>query len=564
MELAELSLLLIDCQTTGATPARGSVLEIGWGLATPAHPEPRALEAHWVALPEGQRVAPAVRRLLGYDDTASASALGPEAVWRRLRSAHAPLGARVPVAIHFAKFELAFLRDWCARFEPSAPFPFDAVCLHAIACRLFPDLPRRSLRALAGFLGHGVARANRVEPHVIATAHIWHELVPRLLRLGVRTWAELEAWLAEPAPKREGRRRSYPLPRARYAALPDAAGVYRLLRSNGDVLYVGKAASLKRRVASHFKSSFSRSERALEMLSQVNDLDVTLTATALEAALLENEEIKALSPPYNVQLVVAEPRAWYLDRHFEQAASAPDGVHRLGPLPSTFSVRALGALERALVGEPWSAVLAARAMGSPPAFAPDRRTFEAGLAAFVDRHAPERGDRWRVRRSLRRLATVLSPSVRDDEAENSAELDALGPAALEADGTGAWDPERVVRHLERAVAHGHRLLWRARWLRLIEDGVVIYREPASERWRALVLGAGQVLEARDADVGGPRPEPNGRPTHGRAFDRARYDRLRTLTSELKRVLRDGGAAVVGVAPRRWLEGEGLARLLRLV
>jgi hypothetical protein len=45
------------------------------------------------------------------------------------------------------------------------------------------------------------------------------------------------------------------------------------------------------------------------------------------------------------------------------------------------------------------------------------------------------------------------------------------------------------------------------------------------------------------------------------FDRSQYDRLRTLTSELKRVLRDGGTAAVSVGPSRWLTGQQLDRLL---
>lgn len=142
VDLSELDVLIVDCQTTGASPAHGVVLEIGWGVARASRPEAQGLEAHWLALPEGVRVDAQVRRLTGFDEAAVTSTLEPRAAWQRLcaaRSAAEP----IPTAIHFAKFELAFLRDWSERFEPGAAFPLDAVCVHAIACRLYPDLPRR-------------------------------------------------------------------------------------------------------------------------------------------------------------------------------------------------------------------------------------------------------------------------------------------------------------------------------------------------------------------------------------------------------------------------------------
>ena len=70
--------------------------------------------------------------------------------------------------------------------------------------------------------------------------------------LSVRTWSALKAWLDEPAPRARRARRVYPLALDRRRALPDGPGVYRFVRRSGDVLYVGKAASLRKRVAGHF------------------------------------------------------------------------------------------------------------------------------------------------------------------------------------------------------------------------------------------------------------------------------------------------------------------------
>jgi hypothetical protein len=126
-----------------------------------------------------------------------------------------------------------------------------------------------------------------------------------------------------------------------------------------------------------------------------------------------------------------------------------------------------------------------------------------------------------------------------------------------------WDPARVLRHLEREVLHGYQLLQRARWLCLLYDSAVVFREPSGERSRLLLVRGGKLVEACDIlDEPVPRIAAT-RPLRERqgTFDRNQYDRLRTLTSELKRVLRDGGTAAVRVGESRWLRGSKLDALL---
>jgi DNA polymerase III epsilon subunit-like protein/predicted GIY-YIG superfamily endonuclease len=535
------------------------VLEIGWGIARANAAEVEQLQAHWVSLPAGHRVGAQVRRLTGFDEAEVAIALAPEDAWERLR-ATTDFAACMPAAIHFAKFELAFLCDWAARFEPGTNFPLDALCVHAIACRLYPDLPRRSLRALAGYLGHGLDPARRCLGHVEATAHIWQKMVPELAARGIHAWQQLGDWLATPVPAAPRmRKRRYPLPSARYRSLPDEPGVYRLLRSNGDLLYIGKAASLRKRVASHFTSVFARKERALEMLTQVHDIQVTRTCTALEAALLENESIKELHPPYNVQLVPGDARTWFVDARLDTFANEPGVIHRRGPLPSTFSVRALGAIERLLAGEPATRSLRARAVQAPERWAPDEEVFAAGFATFIERHSLTRSAVTRaVRLGLVMTARRLILTAKADDETSIEDSNASSGEAR------AWDLERVVRHLERGVLHGYQLLQRARWLCLLYDSAVVFREPTRDAARLLLLSGGQLVDARDLPPDETVPNfAATRPLRERqgTFDRNQYDRLRIVTSELKRVLRDGGTAAVRVGRGRWLRGSKLESLL---
>jgi DNA polymerase-3 subunit epsilon len=553
--LGEIDVLIVDCQTTGASPTLGSVLELGWCVmrANALEAEDVA-EAHWIVPAAGERVSTAVRQLTGFHEAVLETALTPELAWQRLRAAM-PASTPMPTAIHFARFELSFLQDWAQRFEPQAAFPIDAVCVHAIACRLYPDLPRRNLRALAGFLGHGLHLERRSLGHVLATAFIWRKLVAELAAREITTWPTLLAWLASPDARKAPRKRRYPLSPARYRALPDEPGVYRFLRSNGDVLYVGKATSLKKRVSSHFTKQAGATERALEMLTQVSEIAFTATSSALEASLLETNTIKELNPPYNVQLVQGERGVWFASSDLQSTSAEPDEQHRRGPLSSRYSVRALGAFARLLAGEPATDGRRAAVVGAPLRWGPDAASFEAGWALFSARHlqgaaaAPARRQALCIARALLDIAPE-EPEVEPEAAEAAPKV---------------WDGPRVCRHLERALRQAYQVLRRASWLCLLAESSVSYREPGANVKRFLVVHEARLAEAGDLPPGAALPVPLRRPTSElqRCFDAARYDSLRILTTELKRILRDGGEVVVRLSRTRQLTDGALARLLRV-
>ena len=83
--------------------------------------------------------------------------------------------------------------------------------------------------------------------------------------------------------------------------LPSSPGVYQFLNKNGKVIYVGKAKNLKNRVRSYFQEN-PGSAKTIALVSKIEDLQLVVTDSELEALILENNLIKQYKPRYNVNL----------------------------------------------------------------------------------------------------------------------------------------------------------------------------------------------------------------------------------------------------------------------
>ena len=160
---------------------------------------------------------------------------------------------------------------------------------------------------------------------------------------------------ADPA-KAEPQEKGAEVIRSRLPGLPTSPGVYRMLNEAGDVLYVGKAKNIRKRVTS-YASPERQSIRIRRMIALTVDLEIVKTETEAEALLLESDLIKRYAPRYNILLRDDKSFPMILitgDHDYPQVVKYRGARSRLGqyfgPFASVWAVNdTLGLLQRAFL-----------------------------------------------------------------------------------------------------------------------------------------------------------------------------------------------------------------------
>lgn len=275
---------VVDIETTGTQPSHAEILEFGgvWvkNLAIAGY-------EHCLLRP-ARPIPPFIQGLTGITEDMVADA--PRFL-DQAEKLHGLFQGSVPVA-HHADFDFRFL-DYAFTSLGLRAVGHNRLCTMKLARVLAPGR-KYNLDALAERLGVRPANRHRALGDAQATAEILIALLSRALDQGIETLQQLHQLRPRRGNGAASRLRIGP---ERVRAIPSAPGIYRFRDHRGEVLYVGKAANLKRRLGSYFVGS--PKGKVARMLADMVDFDYTVTGSELEALLEEAREIRTRQPVYN-------------------------------------------------------------------------------------------------------------------------------------------------------------------------------------------------------------------------------------------------------------------------
>ena len=200
-------------------------------------------------------------------------------------------GSSVLVA-HNAGFDIGFLRAAAQRCEIPWPRP-QVLCTVRLARRVLSreEAPSVRLAALARLFAVAAQPTHRALDDARATVDVLHALIERVGNQGVHTYADLRSYLPDVTPAQRRKR-------VLADGLPHRPGVYLFRGPSGEVLYVGTAVDLRRRVSQYFNGTDPRG-RMKEMVTLASAVEHVECAHSLEAGVRELRMLAAHAPPYN-------------------------------------------------------------------------------------------------------------------------------------------------------------------------------------------------------------------------------------------------------------------------
>ncbi|MCV7078203.1 DEDD exonuclease domain-containing protein [Mycobacterium szulgai] len=290
MPLRETTFVVVDLETTGgrttgseATPP-DAITEIGAVKVRGG-----AVLGEFATLVDPQRsIPPQIVQLTGITTAMVCDAPTIEAV---LPMFFEFAGDAVLVA-HNAGFDIGFLRAAAQRCDIAWPRP-KVLCTVRLARRVLSreEAPSVRLASLARLFAVTTQPTHRALDDARATVDVLHALIERVGNQGVHTYADLRAYLPDVTPTQRRKR-------VLAEGLPHRPGVYLFRGPSNEVLYVGTAVDLRRRVNQYFNGADPR-RRIKEMVTLAGAVDHVECAHSLEAGVRELRLLAAHAPPYN-------------------------------------------------------------------------------------------------------------------------------------------------------------------------------------------------------------------------------------------------------------------------
>ena len=187
---------------------------------------------------------------------------------------------------HNVSFDYSIIKN---HFEDlSISFNSKKLCTVRLSRSILPNHPSYSLGKLCRELGIKNHKRHRAMGDAMATTELFHLLYKNDLDFITHSLNQLSRESTLPPN----------LPKSEFESMPNTVGVYYLLGEKMEVLYVGKAKDMKKRIVSHFTET---TRKKSELLRKIHHVSYVETGNELIALLLESDEIKKHYPPYNKQ-----------------------------------------------------------------------------------------------------------------------------------------------------------------------------------------------------------------------------------------------------------------------
>lgn len=279
---------IVDIETTGGYAGGSRITEI----AILIHDGTKVID-RWESLVNPQQhIPPAIFALTGIDNELVKHAPIFDAISEKVLEL---LTDRIFVA-HNVNFDYSFVRHQLE--ESGFKWTAKKLCTVRAARKIKPGLSSYSLGKLCYELGIPLLNAHRAGGDADATALLFSYL------LACDTEGEISKMIKKTA---VDQRLPPNLPPTDFEQLPEKPGIYYFYNRERKVIYVGKAVSIKKRVASHFTGHTITLQRQLFM-RDIYSISYEVCATELMALLLECSEIKKLWPMYNRALKRFDPK----------------------------------------------------------------------------------------------------------------------------------------------------------------------------------------------------------------------------------------------------------------
>jgi DNA polymerase-3 subunit epsilon len=384
---------------------------------------------------------------------------------------------------HNAGFDIGFLRAAAERCQIPWPRPL-VLCTVRLARRVLTrdEAPSVRLSALAQLFNATTTPTHRALDDARATVDVLHALIARVGNQGVHTYADLRSYLPDVTPAQRHKR-------VLAAGLPHRPGVYLFRGPASEVLYVGTAVDLRRRVRQYFNGT-DRRTRMKEMVALATAVDHVECAHDLEAGVRELRLLAAHAPPYNRRSKF--PRRWWwvvlTDEAFPRFSVVRMPTHdsAVGPFRSRADAVETAALLARFTGVRTCTTRLARSARHGPA-CPEREL--SPCPARRDIAAAEYG------------AAPRCASAVIDGADNSALTAMLAQITDLSERNRYENAARLRDHAAAAID----VLWRGQRLRALASvsELVAARPDGDGGWQLAVIRHGQLAAAGTARRGVP-------------------------------------------------------------